>query len=83
MKKLVKSIKDFGRKNPARIYTFASIFSVYLAKKVPGLPIEVTILTIAALYGLGESVQRVENNKTKEALSQNPSKGDKNGKTSR
>ena len=68
LKRIGSSLSSYGKKNPARIYTFASIIAVYLAKKLPGLPMEAVILFIAALFGLGEGVQRVENKKTDAAL---------------
>lgn len=77
IKKIAKGLSEFGKRNPARIYTFASAFAIYLTKKVPGLPIESVIIVIAALFGLGESVQRVENKKTKEALMTSPPDGEK------
>lgn len=79
MKSFFKSIRNFGRKNPARIYSFASITAIYISKKIPGLPMEVVILAIAAFFGLGESVQQIENKKTKEALFTEPPKGENNG----
>ena len=71
-KRIAKGLSEFGKRNPARIYTFASVIAIYVTKKVPGLPIESVIIVIAALFGLGEGVQRVENKKTKEALKKSP-----------
>jgi hypothetical protein len=82
LKRIAKGFSNFGRKNPARIYTFASAMAIYITKKVPGLPVESIIIVIAALFGLGESVQRVENKKTTEALMTNPPKGENNGQAS-
>jgi len=68
LKKTLTNLYAAGKKSPARIYSFAAIFAVYISKKVPDLPIEATILFVATLFGLGEGVQRVENKKTEIAF---------------
>ncbi|NDB81329.1 MAG: hypothetical protein EB127_01070 [Alphaproteobacteria bacterium] len=82
LKRMAKGLAAFGKRNPARVYTFASAMAIYITKKVPGLPIESVIILIAALFGLGESVQRVENKKTTEALMTDLPKGENDGQAS-
>jgi hypothetical protein len=68
MKNFFMSIKDFAKKNPARTYGYVVALGAYFAKTVPAFPQDLFMLFIMGALGLGESVQRVEDKKTEEAL---------------
>ena len=61
-------IKKFAKKNPARTYGYVAALGAYFAKTIPSFPQELFMLFLMGILGLGESVQRVEDKKTNEAL---------------
>jgi len=66
-------MKDFIRKNPVRVSAFvSSAVTLVLAIVNPDLPAEQAVILILSLIGLGEYAQRVENEKTVEALLVDP-----------
>lgn len=69
MSKLIRRIKRFARKNPARIAAFVSSATAIVVGIVfPDLPVDEAVIFVLAALGLGEYAQRVENSKTDEAL---------------
>lgn len=66
-------MKDIIRKNPVRVAAFVSSAVTLLLTIVnPDLPAEQAVILILSLLGLGEYAQRVENDKTIEALLVDP-----------
>lgn len=67
-------MQDFIRKNPVRVAAFiSSAVTLLLTIVNPDLPAEQAVILILSLLGLGEYAQRVENDKTIEALLVDPS----------
>lgn len=66
---MVQRFKDFLHKNPARVAAWvSSTVAIVLAVVLPDLPVEPVTIFVLSTLGLGEFAQRVENNKTIEAL---------------
>lgn len=62
-------MKDFIRKNPARVSAFvSSLVALVLTALNSDMPIEATVVFIMSALGLGEYAQRVEDAKTEAAL---------------
>lgn len=69
MNKLVRRVKRFVRKNPARVAAFvSSAVALVITLLFPDLPVDEAVIFVLAALGLGEYAQRVENAKTDEAL---------------
>ncbi len=62
-------MKDFIRKNPARVSAFvSSLVALVLTALNSDMPIEATVVFIMSALGLGEYAQRVEDAKTEAAF---------------
>lgn len=61
---------DFARRNPARVYAVIAAVVALVAFYVPTLPVLLILAVPAALLGIGEKVQRVEDGKTDAARSE-------------
>lgn len=59
--------EDFARKHPARLYSIAAAAVALVAQYVT-IPQEAILTLVAALLGMGEVTQRVEDSKTMKAL---------------
>lgn len=65
----MEKLKAFAHKNPARIAAFvSSAVALVIAAMFPDMPAEAAIAFVLSALGLGEYAQRVENEKTLEAL---------------
>lgn len=69
---MLDKLKTFARRNPVRVQAFVTSTLLLLASIYRDFPAEVVASLILATLGLGEFSQRVENNKTTEALQQEP-----------
>jgi len=67
-------IKDYIRKNPARVYAFVFALAAFIARMCPQMPIEAVVVLLLAFLGIGDRVQRVEDQKTLKALYTEPPK---------
>lgn len=66
-------MKDLVRKHPVRVTAFVSSAVALLISIVnPDLPTEQAIIFVLSILGLGEYAQRIENEKTVEALYSDP-----------
>jgi hypothetical protein len=63
-----RRIAVYTRKYPARIAGYLSAVILYFNKHFPNFPIDIAIPSIMLMIGMGESAQRVERDKTIEAL---------------
>ncbi|MER6364968.1 hypothetical protein [Kitasatospora sp. NPDC001527] len=61
---------SFAKSNPARLYAVFVAALALVAHYVPSLPVALVLALAAAVLGVGETVQRVEDRKTAEALAQ-------------
>ncbi|MFG3200357.1 hypothetical protein ACGFYT_30035 [Streptomyces sp. NPDC048208] len=59
---------QFIKDHAARLYAVVVALLALAAHFVPALPSELVLAVVAAILGLGETVQRAENRKTAEAL---------------
>ncbi|MFG2916267.1 hypothetical protein ACGF0D_25675 [Kitasatospora sp. NPDC048298] len=59
---------QFVKSHPARLYAVVTAALALVAHYVPSLPSALVLALAAALLGVGESVQRVEDGKTADAL---------------
>ncbi|WP_406113936.1 hypothetical protein [Kitasatospora purpeofusca] len=67
----------FVTSQPARLYAVVAASVALVAHYVPSLPVVLVLALAAAVLGVGEAVQRVEDGKTAEALATPaPSEGD-------
>jgi hypothetical protein len=65
----MEKLKAFVHKNPARIAAFiSSAVALVMAAMFPDMPTEAAVAFVLSALGLGEYAQRVENDKTLEAL---------------
>ena len=65
----MEKLKAFAHKNPARIAAFvSSAVALIMAALFPDMPTEAAVAFVLSALGLGEYAQRVENEKTLEAL---------------
>lgn len=65
----MEKLKAFAHKNPARIAAFvSSAVALIMAAVFPDMPTEAAVAFVLSALGLGEYAQRVENEKTLEAL---------------
>ena len=65
----MEKLKAFAHKNPARIAAFvSSTVALVVAALFPEMPTEAAIAFVLSALGLGEYAQRVEDQKTIEAL---------------
>lgn len=65
----MEKLKVFVHKNPARIAAFvSSTVALIMAAVFPDMPTEAAVAFVLSALGLGEYAQRVENEKTLEAL---------------
>ena len=65
----MEKFKAFAHKNPARIAAFvSSAVALIMAAVFPDMPTEAAVAFVLSALGLGEYAQRVENEKTLEAL---------------
>jgi len=65
----MEKLKAFVHKNPARIAALvSSIVALVMAALFPDMPTEAAVAFVLSALGLGEYAQRVENEKTLEAL---------------
>jgi hypothetical protein len=62
------SIKEYSRRNPARVHSYILAVGVYLAKTIPNFPQDLFNLFLMGSLGVGESIQRYEDKKTLKAL---------------
>lgn len=68
------SIKAFIHANPVRVAAFvSSAVALFVSIVSPDIPVEPAVAFVLASLGLGEYAQRVENDKTDEALFTDPS----------
>ena len=66
-------MKDFIHRNPARIAAFvSSLVALLVTALSPDLPVEQAVIFVLSALGLGEYAQRVENEKTLDALYTDP-----------
>lgn len=68
----MNSVKAYIHKNPARVYALCVAVATFVARMYPEIPIEAVVVILLALLGIGDSVQRVEDKKTLEALYKQP-----------
>jgi hypothetical protein len=69
----VKWLKDFAKRNPARLAAWvSSTVAIVLAVVMPDMPVEAVTTFVLTSFGLGEYAQRVENAKTDAALWTDP-----------
>lgn len=61
------AVRRFIRNHPARVYAVLAAVVAYASQYVE-VPTELVLAVSAALLGIGESVQRVENRKTTEGV---------------
>lgn len=61
-------MSTFIRTHNARLYSIVTAAIALLAHYVPGLPSEIILALVAAILGTGETVQRLEDHKTAQAL---------------
>lgn len=65
----MEKLKVFVHKNPARIAALvSSVVALVMAAVFPDMPTEAAVAFVLSALGLGEYAQRVENEKTLEAL---------------
>jgi hypothetical protein len=65
----MEKLKAFAHKHPARIAAFvSSAVALVVAAIFPEMPTEAAVAFVLSALGLGEYAQRVENEKTLEAL---------------
>lgn len=70
----MKAIKAFIHANPVRVAAFvSSAVAIFVSFISPDVPVDAAVAFVLASLGLGEYAQRVENNKTDEALFTDPS----------
>jgi hypothetical protein len=55
-------------------YGWLTVLTTYIVKKFPDIPNDLVLLTLMTLFGLSVKVQKIENDKTKEALYKQPPK---------
>ena len=65
-------LKGFIKNNPARVYAFAFAIAAFVARVYPEIPIEVVALILLTFLGIGNKVQKVEDQKTLKALYTTP-----------
>lgn len=69
----MQKFKDFVHRHPARIAAFvSSAVALAVSFLAPDVPTEPAVIFALSALGLGEYAQRVENNKTAEALFAEP-----------
>jgi phosphate/sulfate permease len=69
VKRSEEPMKEFVRKNPARVAAFvSSAIALLLTAVNSDMPVEATVVFVMSVLGLGEYTQRVENHKTECAL---------------
>lgn len=62
-------MKEFVHRNPARVAAFvSSLVALAVTLLSPDLPVEQAVIFVLSALGLGEYAQRVENQKTVDAL---------------
>jgi hypothetical protein len=67
-------IKGYIYKNPARVYAFCFAFAAFITRMYPEIPIEALVVVLLAFLGVGDKVQKVEDQKTLKALYTDPPK---------
>jgi hypothetical protein len=66
-------MKEFFHRNPARVAAFvSSLVALVVTALSPDLPVEQAVIFVLSALGLGEYAQRVENEKTLDALFTDP-----------
>jgi hypothetical protein len=55
-------------------YGWLTVLTTYIVKKFPDISNDLVLLTLMTLFGLSVKVQKIENEKTKEALYKQPPK---------
>lgn len=69
----MKAIKAFIHANPVRVAAFvSSAVALFISVVSPDVPVEAAVAFVLSSLGLGEYAQRVENDKTDEALFTDP-----------
>ena len=69
----MNTLKDLAHKHPARVAAFvSSAIALVLSVVSPDVPTEAAVAFVLSALGLGEFAQRVENNKTVDALYTDP-----------
>mgnify|MGYP003334767737 CR=1 FL=1 len=61
-------IAVYTRKNPAKLAGYFSAVILYFNKHFPNFPIDIAIPSVMLMIGLGETAQKIEHDKTIEAL---------------
>lgn len=61
-------IAVYTRRYPAKIAGYLSAIILYFNKHFPHFPIDIAIPSIMLMIGMGEAAQKVENDKSIEAL---------------
>ena len=72
--KLIKHFKTYFHNNPMIAYGWLTVLTTYIVKKFPDIPNDLVLLTLMTLFGLSVKVQKIENDKTKDALYKEPPK---------
>lgn len=72
MKRFWHKVKNYSHKNPYIVYGWIVVFTTYLVKRFPDLPNELIIMTLLSLFGIGKKIQSIEDNKTLQALEEEP-----------
>jgi len=72
--KIIKHFRAYFQNNPMIAYGWLTALTTYIVKKFPDIPNELVLLTLMTLFGLSVKVQKIENNKTNDALYKEPPK---------
>jgi hypothetical protein len=70
----MKRIKQYFHNNPMIAYGWLTVLTTYIVKRFPEIPNDLILLTLMTLFGLSLKVQKIEDNKTIEALYKEPPK---------
>jgi hypothetical protein len=72
--KIIKHFRAYFHNNPTVAYGWLTILTTYIVKKFPDIPNDLILLTLMTLFGLSIKVQKIEDNKIKDALYKEPPK---------
>jgi hypothetical protein len=72
--KILKQFRAYFHSNPMIAYGWLTVLTTYIVKKFPDIPNDLILLTLMTLFGLSIKVQKIENEKTKDALYKEPPK---------
>lgn len=68
----VNSVRKYILRNPARVYSLGAALATFVARLHPDIPIEFFVLIALTLLGVGNRVQKIEDQKTLKALYMTP-----------